>query len=145
MKVLIINGPNMQLLGEREPDRYGDVSLSQLNEDLVRDGKDLGLHIETYQSNHEGEIVARIAQAKKDAVQYIVINPAAYTHTSIAIRDAILAVEIATIEVHLTNIHSREEFRQKSMIAPVCVGQISGFGILSYRLALEYISRKQSV
>ncbi|MBI1869905.1 MAG: type II 3-dehydroquinate dehydratase [Chlamydiae bacterium] len=139
-KVLIIHGPNLGLLGEREPEVYGHMSLEKINEDLKKTAKLLSLEINFFQSDHEGDIVSKIGSLLKQKYNYLVINPAAYTHTSVAIRDAIQAVKILTIEVHLSNIYAREEFRQKSMTAPVVLGQISGFGPQSYVLALQAIS-----
>lgn len=136
MKILIINGPNINLLGTREPEIYGALTMDNINDSLLDYAKTLGVEIETFQSNIEGEIVDKIQQSKKDCVG-IVINPAAYTHTSVAIRDAIAAVNMPAVEVHISNIHSREEFRKNSFIAPVCIGQISGFGADSYRLGLK--------
>jgi len=134
--ILVIHGPNLNLLGSRETDVYGDVTIDNINAELERIAKDkkVGLHIA--QSNHEGEIVELIGRSrgKFDA---ILINPAAYTHTSIAIRDAISAVKVPTVEVHLSNIYAREEFRHTSLIAPVASGQVSGFGKMSYVLGLE--------
>ena len=136
MKILIINGPNINLLGTREPEIYGVLTMDNINDSLLDYAKTLGVEIETFQSNIEGEIVDKIQQSKKDCAG-IVINPAAYTHTSVAIRDAIAAVNMPAVEVHISNIHSREEFRKNSFIAPVCIGQISGFGADSYRLGLK--------
>lgn len=136
MKILIINGPNINLLGTREPEIYGALTMDNINDSLLDYAKTLGVEIDTFQSNIEGEIVDKIQQSKKDCVG-IVINPAAYTHTSVAIRDAIAAVNMPAVEVHISNIHSREEFRKNSFIAPVCIGQISGFGADSYRLGLK--------
>lgn len=138
MKILVIHGPNLNLLGSREPDKYGEITLDDINKDLEAFAYELGVEIEFFQSNVEGDIVSKIQTAKKD-IDGIVINPAAYTHTSVALRDAFLAVEIPTVEVHLSNIHAREEFRQKSYIAPVVVGQISGFREDSYKLGLSAI------
>ena len=139
MKILVINGPNLNLLGTREPEIYGTLTLEKTNENLAAYAKELGVEIETFQSNIEGEIVDKIQQAKLDGAGCcgIVINPAAYTHTSVAIRDAISAVSLPAVEVHISNIHNREEFRKNSLIAPVCIGQIAGFGQDSYKLALE--------
>lgn len=135
MNILFINGPNLNLLGEREPGIYGNLTLQAI-ERLVREKAfELKAQIEFRQSNSEGEIVTWIQEAR-GKFDSIVINAGAYTHTSIAIRDAISAVKIPTIEIHLSNIHAREEFRRHSMIAPVCVGQISGFGPYSYILGL---------
>lgn len=138
-KVLIINGPNLNLLGTREKSIYGTQTLEDIAKKVSKTAKFLGISVSFVQSNHEGEIIDRIHQALGE-FEFIVINPAAYTHYSIAIRDAIKSVEIPTIEVHLSNVHAREEFRTKSVIAPVCVGQISGFGEESYILALHYIA-----
>ena len=135
MKILVINGPNMNMLGVREPEKYGTLTLKELEKELYAYSFELGIDIETFQSNHEGEIVEKIQKSYKDA-SGIVLNAAAYTHTSVAIRDAISSVNIPVVEVHMTNIHSREDFRQKSLIAGVCLGQISGFGAESYKLAL---------
>jgi 3-dehydroquinate dehydratase-2 len=139
-KILIIHGPNLNLLGQREPNIYGNVNLSEINKNLEEMAKNLNVDIKIVQSNHEGEIVETIHQAMNWA-ECIIINPAAYTHTSIAIRDAIAAVKIPTIEVHLSNIYSREDFRQKSFIAPVAIGSINGFGEMSYYLALEVAAK----
>jgi len=136
MKILVINGPNLNLLGDREKENYGEITLSKINEELSNLAAELGVEIDFFQSNFEGEIVDKIQKAK-DNFDGIIINPAAYTHTSIAIRDAILALKTPAIEVHLSNIHAREEFRQKSFVAPVCIGQIAGFKKDSYTLALR--------
>lgn len=136
MKILFLNGPNLNLLGQRQPEVYGRTTLADI-ERLVRErAKKLKVGIEFRQSNLEGELVAWIQQAK-GKFEVIVLNAAAYTHTSVALRDAIAAVAIPTIEIHLSNVHAREEFRHKSLIAPVCRGQITGFGANSYILALE--------
>ncbi len=135
-KILVIHGPNLALLGEREVDVYGRFTLDEINEALKRVAKEEEILLEILQLDSEGEIVEAIGRAKRE-YQAIVINPAAYTHYSIAIRDAISAVGIPTIEVHLSNIYAREEFRHRSVIAPVAVGQISGFGINSYILGLK--------
>jgi len=136
MKVLFLNGPNLNLLGQREPDVYGKTTLADIEAEVRKQAKSLKVDIDFRQSNLEGELVDWIQQAKKDA-DVIVINAAAYTHTSIALRDAIAAVGIPTIEIHLSNVHAREKFRHKSLIAPVCSGQITGFGAKSYILALQ--------
>lgn len=136
-KILVIHGPNLNLLGQRENNIYGHTTLNQINEQLVAMAKEKNIQLETFQSNHEGEIVDTIGFAKEKQFNAILINPAAYTHTSIAIRDAIAATNIPTVEVHLSNIHAREEFRHVSLSAPVCVGQISGFGVDSYFLGLD--------
>ncbi len=145
-KILVIHGPNLNLLGTREPEVYGSVTIKKIDDVLRAIAKKEKATIEIFQSNHEGEIVSRIGAAKKRSVDAIVINPAGYTHTSVAIRDAISAVKIPTIEVHLSNIYAREEFRHHSLIAPVAAGQISGFGAKSYELgllaALNLLERK---
>ncbi len=134
--ILVIHGPNLNLLGQREPDIYGKVTIDDINADLEKLAKARGVTLKIAQSNHEGEIVELIGGAK-GLFDAILINPAAYTHTSIAIRDAISAVGIPAVEVHLSNIYSREEFRHTSLIAPVARGQVSGFGKMSYTLGLE--------
>ena len=138
MKILIINGVNMNMLGFREPEKYGSTTLKDLEKDLYAYSFKLGVDIETFQSNFEGEIVEKI-QSAKDNFDGIVINAGANTHTSVAIRDAISAVELPVVEVHMTNIYKREEFRHHSYLAPVCIGQISGFGVNSYKLGLNAI------
>ena len=134
-RVLVIHGPNLNLLGVREPDIYGNKGLTAINESLKALGGTLGMDVDTIQSNSEGDIVDTIQQAR-DEYDGILINPAAYTHTSVAVRDAIAAVGLPCVEVHLSNIHQREEFRRHSYTAAVCVGQISGFGPYSYELGL---------
>lgn len=138
MKILVINGVNMNMLGFRETEKYGTMTLKDLEKDLYAFSFELGIDLETYQSNIEGKIVEKIHSAK-DGINGIIINAGAYTHTSIAIRDAISAVNIPTIEVHMTNIYKREEFRHHSYLAPVCIGQISGFGANSYKLGLKAV------
>lgn len=138
MKILVINGVNMNMLGFRETEKYGTMTLKDLEKDLYAFSFELGIDLETYQSNIEGKIVEKIHSAK-DGIDGIIINAGAYTHTSIAIRDAISAVNIPTIEVHMTNIYKREEFRHHSYLAPVCIGQISGFGANSYKLGLKAV------
>ena len=138
MKILIINGVNMNMLGLREPEKYGTMTLKDLEKELYAFSFELGIDIETFQSNFEGELVEKIHTAK-DLFDGIIINAGAYTHTSVAIRDAISAVDIPAVEIHMTNIYKREEFRHHSYIAPVCIGQISGFGINSYKLGLKAI------
>ena len=135
MKILILNGPNLNLLGTRESDIYGTMTLEDINASLQKLAKELNVELTISQSNHEGEIVDLIHNSKDFAA--LVINPAAYTHTSVAIRDAIAAVEIPAVEIHLSNIFKREEFRHKSLISPVAQGQVSGFGPDSYLLGLR--------
>lgn len=135
-KILVIHGPNLQLLGKREVAVYGPVTIDEINSDLRKLAAQHKVELDIVQSNHEGEIVELIGKSK-GAYSAILINPAAYTHTSVAIRDAISAVNVPTVEVHLSNIYAREEFRHTSLIAPVARGQISGFGKTSYLLGLE--------
>lgn len=134
MKVLVVHGPNLNLLGRREPDVYGSSTLEEINAGITELARELGLGVDLFQSNSESDIVSRIQEADYDL---LIINPAAYTHTSVAIMDAISASAKPAIEVHLSNIHRREEFRKRSYVAPVAVGQISGFGPESYLLALR--------
>ncbi len=134
--ILVINGPNLDLLGTREVNIYGEITLAKINEMVKQKAKELGCQVRIKQSNSEGEIVSFISEAR-NWTDALIINPAAYTHTSIAIRDAILAVGMPAIEVHLSNIYKRESFRQKSLVAEVCLGQITGFGPEGYILALE--------
>ena len=135
MKILVVNGPNLNLLGTREPEVYGTLTLEKINEELLKYAKELGVEMEFFQSNVEGEIVNAIQAARQNCAG-IVINPAAYTHTSVAIRDAISAVALPAVEIHISNVYAREEFRKDSLIAPVCIGQIAGFGLDSYKLAI---------
>jgi len=135
-KVLVIHGPNLNLLGEREPNVYGSTTLEEINQALADQAAKSDVELKVFQSNHEGELVEAIQNARHWA-DVIVINPAAYTHTSIAIRDALSAIAVPAIEVHLSNIHARENFRQASHISPVSVGQVVGFGKNSYLLALQ--------
>ena len=136
MKILFLNGPNLNLLGTREPDKYGHKTLKDIEVLVSNRARELGVGVEFRQSNMEGELVGWVQQSK-DAFDALVINAAAYTHTSIALRDAIVATGVPAIEIHLSNIHSREDFRHSSLIAPVCHGQICGFGAHSYVLGLE--------
>jgi 3-dehydroquinate dehydratase-2 len=135
MKILVIHGPNLNLLGTRESDIYGTKTLDEINDSMNALAADLGVELVIHQSNHEGEIV-EIIQKSRDC-SALVINPAAYTHTSVAIRDAIAAVDLPTVEIHLSNIYKREEFRHKSLISPVASGQVAGFGPDSYLLGLR--------
>ena len=138
-KILIIHGPNLHLLGQREKSIYGKTTLSEINLELKKIAMKHKVQLDILQSNHEGEIVDAIGHSKKNKINAILINSAAYTHTSVAIRDAIAAVDIPTVEVHLSNIYSREEFRHHSMSAAVCKGQITGFGVNSYYLGLQAV------
>lgn len=139
MKVLVIHGPNLNMLGIREPEIYGKITLDELNEKIRRHAEKIGLDIDIIQSNSEGTIIDAIQQSyiEYDAV---VLNAGAYTHYSLAIRDAIASIDIPCIEVHLSNIHAREDFRNTSVLAPICIGQICGFGSVSYIMALDAIN-----
>lgn len=135
-KILVIHGPNLNMLGTREPEKYGMATLEEINRELLEKGKSASAQVDFFQSNHEGAIVDCI-QAARGKYDGLIINPAAYTHTSIAIRDAILVLDIPVVEVHLSNIYKREEFRHRSMLADVATGQISGFGKTGYLLAID--------
>ena len=134
--VLVLHGPNLNLLGEREPGVYGHLGLADIDRKLVAKGQELGLEVRTFQSNSEGALIDTL-HAARDWAAGVIFNPGGYTHTSVALRDAVVAIQLPVIEVHLSNVHAREEFRRHSMIAPVCVGTIAGFGWHSYRLALQ--------
>jgi 3-dehydroquinate dehydratase-2 len=136
--ILVLHGPNLNLLGTREPGIYGRATLADIDRALDDAARARGASVECKQSNHEGELVGFIQEARNSA-QAIVINPAAYTHTSVAIADALRAVALPAVEVHLSNVHAREPFRRRSYVAPVCVGTISGFGLASYTLALAAV------
>ncbi len=145
MKVIwVLNGPNLNLLGEREPEVYGHTTLPEIERALVAHGARAGAEVTCWQSNHEGELVTRIQEARGRA-DGIILNPAAYTHTSVALRDALLAVEVPAVEVHLSNIHGREPFRRRSLTAAACVGIIAGFGPLGYHLALDALMARLGV
>jgi 3-dehydroquinate dehydratase-2 len=137
-KILVLHGPNLNLLGKREPDIYGSLSLEEIDKRIIAAGLELGLEIHTFQSNVEGILIDQLHDARNWA-SGVIINPGGYTHTSVAIRDAVKAIGLPTIEVHLSNIYAREEFRHTSLIATVCVGKIVGFGWRSYLLALTAI------
>lgn len=139
IKILVIHGPNLNLLGKREVNIYGCTSFEAVNRALNQEALDLKVTLSIVQSNHEGEIVDVIGRARDEEYRGILINPAAYTHTSVAIRDALLACQLPAVEVHLSNIYKREEFRHLSLTAPACIGQISGFGLQSYLLGLKAI------
>ena len=136
MKIKVIHGPNLNLLGIREPNIYGPMKLEDINKNMEAFAKQNGFEIEFFQSNHEGDIIDAIQESLTDGTNGIIINPAGLTHTSVAIRDAIAAVRLPTIEVHISNTAAREEFRQKSLISPVVAGTITGFGPFSYHLGL---------
>jgi 3-dehydroquinate dehydratase II len=139
MKILVLHGPNLNLLGTREPAIYGCQTLSDIDTALCALGRELGVEVVTFQSNHEGELIDRIHQARLDGISGLLINPGGYTHTSVALRDALAGVSLPSVEVHLSNIHAREQFRHHSFIAPVVAAQIGGFGAESYLLALRGI------
>ena len=136
MKILLINGANLNMLGSREPEKYGSTTLKDIESAVIQRGDELGVQVDIWQSNHEGDIVDKI-QSAKGVYDGILINAGGYTHTSVVIRDAIASVQIPTVEIHMTNIHAREEFRHTSLISGVCIAQVVGFKELSYTLALE--------
>ncbi len=144
-RILVVHGPNLNLLGTREPEHYGSVTLSDINLALARLAESAGVDLESFQSNHEGALIERIHTARDQGVCAIIINPAAYTHTSVALRDAMAAVAIPFIEVHLSNVHARESFRQHSYFSDLAVGVISGLGHEGYLLALEYLLNKLNI
>ena len=139
-RILVIHGPNLNLLGRREPDVYGTQTLSDIDNALEAAAKELGVEIDAFQSNHEGELVDRIQQAMGVA-SGILINPGGFTHTSVALRDALVATQLPVVEVHLSNVYAREEFRQKSFVSGIAVGVISGLGADGYRFGLEALAR----
>lgn len=138
-KILVLHGPNLNLLGTREPSVYGSTSINQINTDLTNEAKKAGMQLTCFQSNVEGDLIEAIHQAQMDKIDYIIINPAAFTHTSIALRDALSAVAIPFIEVHISNIYTREPFRHHSYFSDIAVGIISGLGARGYLLALKAI------
>ena len=142
--VLVIQGPNLNLLGSREPEVYGKATLDDIHQKLAKLAKLVDISLETYQSNHEGELIDRVQKAKKDGVSFIIINPGGFTHTSVALRDALAGVAIPFIEVHLSNIHQREEFRKHSYFSDLAMGVICGLGAHGYELALNTIQHKLS-
>lgn len=136
--VLVLHGPNLNLLGSREPDVYGRDTLAAINRRLAASARAAAVRLQTFQTNHEGKLVDRIQRAARDGTTFIIINPAGFTHTSVALRDALAAVRIPFVEVHLSNIHAREPFRRKSLLAEIAIGTICGLGSRGYDLALAY-------
>ncbi len=139
--ILVLHGPNLNLLGQREPEIYGSLTLEEINRRLVEAGARLGVEVRAFQSNHEGELIDRLQEAPTWAAGAI-LNAAGYTHTSVALRDAVSAIAIPVIEVHLSNVYAREDFRQRSLLSPVCKGSIAGFGWRSYLLALYALAEQ---
>lgn len=137
MTVLVLNGPNLNLLGAREPSLYGDTPLDAITRRLDALADELGVRLEHFQSNHEGELVDRVQRAAREGARGAVVNAAAYTHTSVALRDALVGVSLPFVEVHLSNVHAREPFRRRSLLADVAVGVVGGFGPIGYELALR--------
>ena len=139
VKLLVLHGPNLNLLGSREPNYYGLATLADINLALARRAETAGVELESFQSNHEGALIERVHAAREQGVRYIIINPAAYTHTSVALRDAMAATSIPFVEVHLSNVHARESFRHHSYFSDLAIGVICGLGSDGYLLALEYL------
>jgi len=142
MDVLVINGPNLNTLGAREPEIYGSTTLAEIEDGLRAQASAAGLSLDTFQSNHEGEIIDRLHAARTDGTRFVIINPGAFTHTSVAIRDAFAAVAIPFVEVHISNVHAREEFRRHSYLSDLAVGVMTGFGVQGYALALEFAATR---
>jgi len=144
MKVLLLNGPNLNLLGTREPHIYGAETLADVERDAIALGQTLGLEVLTFQSNHEGALIDRIHAARTDGTAWVVINPGGLTHTSVALRDALAGVAVKVVEVHVSNVHRREEFRHHSFISGIAEGVIAGLGTEGYAAALRFIARKKA-
>ena len=138
--ILVIHGPNLNLLGTREPHIYGSITLREIDEELETHGVMLGVVVQTFQSNHEGLLIDRVQQAHGKAAG-LIVNAGGLTHTSVSLRDAIVAIQVPTIEVHLSNLYAREEFRHHSYLTPICLGQIAGLGAIGYRLALDALAK----
>ncbi|KAB7708797.1 type II 3-dehydroquinate dehydratase [Bacillus aerolatus] len=141
--ILLLNGPNLNRLGKREPDIYGSETLEDLESRIIAKGRELGASVSTFQSNHEGELIDRLHLAADEEIDGIIFNPGAFTHYSYAIRDAVASIPVPVIEVHISNVHNREPFREHSVIAPVAAGQIAGLGFLGYDFALQALIHKQ--
>ncbi|MGC3995819.1 MAG: type II 3-dehydroquinate dehydratase [Propionicimonas sp.] len=139
MDVLVINGPNLNTLGTREPEIYGFTTLAEIEAGLIAQGAGSGLAVDTFQSNHEGEIIDRLHAARDDGTRFVIINPGAFTHTSVAIRDAFAAVALPFCEVHISNVHARESFRQHSYLSDIAVGVMTGFGTYGYTMAMDFV------
>lgn len=143
MSILLLNGPNLNLLGTREPQVYGSTTLKEIEAELVELAKNAGAQLDCFQSNHEGDLIDRIHAARLDGTGFVIINPGAFTHTSVAIRDALAGVAIPFIELHLSNVHKREAFRHHSYLSDIAVGVICGLGVHGYRLALDFALRQR--
>lgn len=142
MDVLVINGPNLNTLGTREPEVYGTTTLPEIEAALIAQGAAAGLSVDTFQSNHEGALIDRLHEARTDGTRFVIINPGAFTHTSIALRDAFAAISVPFVEVHISNIHAREEFRKHSYLSELAVGVMVGFGTQGYHLAMDYVIQR---
>ena len=139
MDVLVVNGPNLNSLGTREPEVYGRTTLAQIEENMAMQGAAAGLDVACFQSNHEGAILDRLYEARAAGARFVIINPGAFTHTSVALRDALAAVQLPFVEVHLSNVHAREEFRRHSYLSDLAVGVLAGFGAYGYTMAMDYV------
>ena len=144
-RILVLHGPNLNLLGSREPEHYGKFTLADINMALARRAEGAGVELEAFQSNHEGALIERIHAAREQGVRALILNPAAYTHTSVALRDAVVAAAIPFVEVHLSNVHAREPFRHRSYFSDIAIGVICGLGRDGYLLALEYLLNRINI